>query len=819
IAVANYNSFTDSPAVGMGWVIVRDIANMFFVVIFLVIAFGTILGVEQYHYKKTLPRLLLMAILINFSKTIAGLVIDFGQVIMLTFVNAFTQAAGGNFLEILRIRELWSVAPTPGRLLEVPDIAGGLVLACLVSIVSLVVMTIMTMILVFRMVMLWLLVVISPLAFFSAAVPSKAISGYYERWWKEFTNYVIVGPVLAFFIWLSLAVVSAPSGQNLDSVGEGITLDPRVKKEDTTITATAAGIGTESSMIKYLIGLSMLVGGLMMTQQLGVAGSGMAGGALNWAKKEGTGALKETSAWAKGQALRPVKAAFGVAREQTDKWGGKVYGGLAKSGIPLVSGFGAKRAGKIRTRRRELEQKAGAFVAGMSLDEAIGYKKSIKVMPIKSDEMKAKMALADKKIIGGLRFKSEKEYDKQGNLVRDNKSIAQEALKGLGKRAEETSDDKYYTDIINPFKQARPDMLEEKEMVDVVKPMSGLQVASKVQDRAFDPETDGGKQLLGYFHKNKDIWTSIYKNSGKGKKDFMDAYSSGLSENRETDPNLEKDIGKRKTLIQGFSNEQLKKIEPSAVTKENVAMMSSNQQEVMFKANKISVDSIDADRLEADDGALAGQIAQHGSVELKSQVQEKHGKKYLAGLEASRKANPGLDPEGKRYNDTKMATSKGMLRSGGGINASFNVNTKGNFKKDEDKMSYVEALRSDPSIALNLKPEEIKGTLAVTTRDALSNSSAIRKLLGAAKTDEQKDVLEKIIQEVYQATGRKADKESDEMMSFMEGSGRIREHIPKEMMERVKKQSKKVFEESIEEIVEKHATTEEEKEESEGWKT
>ncbi|MEA3272304.1 MAG: hypothetical protein U9P90_01390, partial [Patescibacteria group bacterium] len=41
IAVANYNSFTDSPAVGMGWVIVRDIANMFFVVIFLVIAFGT----------------------------------------------------------------------------------------------------------------------------------------------------------------------------------------------------------------------------------------------------------------------------------------------------------------------------------------------------------------------------------------------------------------------------------------------------------------------------------------------------------------------------------------------------------------------------------------------------------------------------------------------------------------------------------------------------------------------------------------------------------------------------------------------------------
>jgi hypothetical protein len=57
--------FTQTPC-SNGWVITRDIANMFFIVILLVIAFATILQIEQYNYKKWLPKLILMAILINF---------------------------------------------------------------------------------------------------------------------------------------------------------------------------------------------------------------------------------------------------------------------------------------------------------------------------------------------------------------------------------------------------------------------------------------------------------------------------------------------------------------------------------------------------------------------------------------------------------------------------------------------------------------------------------------------------------------------------------------------------------------------------------
>ena len=68
IQLAAYNNFIDAPPVVIGWLMVRDVANMFFVVALLVIAFGTILGLEQYEWKKTLLKLILAAIFINFSK-------------------------------------------------------------------------------------------------------------------------------------------------------------------------------------------------------------------------------------------------------------------------------------------------------------------------------------------------------------------------------------------------------------------------------------------------------------------------------------------------------------------------------------------------------------------------------------------------------------------------------------------------------------------------------------------------------------------------------------------------------------------------------
>jgi len=55
----------------------------------------------------------------------------------------------------------------------------------------------MLVILAFRIVMIWLLVVLSPLVFLLNVFPGK-MKSYSNMWWEKFANQLIVGPVMAF---------------------------------------------------------------------------------------------------------------------------------------------------------------------------------------------------------------------------------------------------------------------------------------------------------------------------------------------------------------------------------------------------------------------------------------------------------------------------------------------------------------------------------------------------------------------------------------------------------------------------------------------
>ena len=106
ITVAQYNNFINSSAVSHGWIIIRDVCNMFFIIVLLVIAFATVLKIEKYSYKRLLGGFLLAAVLVNFSKLVCGVLIDASQILMLTFVKAFSAAAEGNFIKMLGLDKI-----------------------------------------------------------------------------------------------------------------------------------------------------------------------------------------------------------------------------------------------------------------------------------------------------------------------------------------------------------------------------------------------------------------------------------------------------------------------------------------------------------------------------------------------------------------------------------------------------------------------------------------------------------------------------------------------------------------------------------------
>ena len=72
-------AFHDQPAVNIGWKITRDVVNIFYILVLLIISIATILGISSYGMKQTLWKLILSALLINFSLPIAGIFVDFSN--------------------------------------------------------------------------------------------------------------------------------------------------------------------------------------------------------------------------------------------------------------------------------------------------------------------------------------------------------------------------------------------------------------------------------------------------------------------------------------------------------------------------------------------------------------------------------------------------------------------------------------------------------------------------------------------------------------------------------------------------------------------
>lgn len=275
-AVARYNGFMTSAAVVNGWVIIRDLCNIFFIVIFLVMTVSTVLGIDEYSYSRILKKLLIMAVLINFSKLICGILIDVSQVIMMTFLNSIGNLSGGYLTYMLGVDTMMNAVKSgarPGFL----EVAGSYILVLIYLVVAIATILVITLVLVQRIVMLWIYVVLSPFAYFLSTFPSGA--SYASKWWSDFTKYITIGPIIAFFLWLSFT--SLGNVKNQDEM-----IREMQDKAGTTQTATGGatdtsgglqvGIteaGSSTHMLKFIIAIAMLLGGLMVAQTVG----GMAG--------------------------------------------------------------------------------------------------------------------------------------------------------------------------------------------------------------------------------------------------------------------------------------------------------------------------------------------------------------------------------------------------------------------------------------------------------------------------------------------------------------------------------------------------------------
>ncbi len=294
VAVCQYNSFVTAPAVTKAWVLVRDVCNMGFVVILLIIAFAQILNVQKYSIKALLPKVLLTAVLINFSKLLCGLMIDVAQVAMMTFVNGFQATAGANLVnglgltKLLQMSEEHSQGTAKANAPTASQVTLALILAIFLLIAMCFVMFFIAVLLVMRIVTIWFLVIVSPAAWAFGMLPMG--SGKYNEWWQKFGWTVAVGPFMAFFLWISLLVMSNP-GEMLGNMNQ---INADIEKKGGNVPL----VGTLDNLAQAAMGLALLMASLVAAQEAGgamasVASKGQAAAKWGMQKFTGVQAVKE----------------------------------------------------------------------------------------------------------------------------------------------------------------------------------------------------------------------------------------------------------------------------------------------------------------------------------------------------------------------------------------------------------------------------------------------------------------------------------------------------------------------------------------------
>ncbi len=276
-----------SPGIIAAWSVLRDISNIALLFGFVFIGIATILNIHGYEVKKTLPRLIIFAVLLNFSLLASQAVIDVSNVFATVLYNqgASQDCAGqtaeectknvgisGKIIQMGGIATIFSESDTAnldGS--ETSNTTWGMVylgLAIFVMVTSVVLLA-GVILLVTRAVVLCILMALAPLGFAGMAIPP--LEKYAKMWWNKLISQSFFAPVYLLFIYVSLKIME---GVTKSLGGTGTFTDLLAHGTSGSV------LGANSSGITIVVVYSLLIGfmiaSLMIAKQMGAIGADFA---------------------------------------------------------------------------------------------------------------------------------------------------------------------------------------------------------------------------------------------------------------------------------------------------------------------------------------------------------------------------------------------------------------------------------------------------------------------------------------------------------------------------------------------------------------
>ena len=210
----------EGSALYQAWSFFRNVANILFVIAMLFVIFSQItgFGIDNYGIKKILPKLIITAIIVNFSYIICGIVVDIsnitGDALRGIFENIAKNTTGTPDRATITSAVTETIASLLGFVagtvaLVVPviagttAIAGGSFLAFIFPILAFIGSAALAglfamLMLGLRQALIIVMIAISPVAFVLYAIPNT--NGLFKRWFTLFKTLLILYPVFCFMV-------------------------------------------------------------------------------------------------------------------------------------------------------------------------------------------------------------------------------------------------------------------------------------------------------------------------------------------------------------------------------------------------------------------------------------------------------------------------------------------------------------------------------------------------------------------------------------------------------------------------------------------
>lgn len=222
-----------------GWTFFRDLANILIIGIFVFIAISLILGLKEYGQKKMIARVLIIAVLLNFSLLFTKIIIDASNFVAYSIYSQTASSCSTTSFSIadcmLKPLRITSISDTSQLTTEIfAQVGGGAgaVKTIIFGIFGFIVLALLGVVIMYgafliiaRAILFFILMLTAPLAYATYLAPHFEASQFgWKNWWKSLINNAAFAPLLMMFVSITILIVQTASKSV--GTGTGTTLTP-----------------------------------------------------------------------------------------------------------------------------------------------------------------------------------------------------------------------------------------------------------------------------------------------------------------------------------------------------------------------------------------------------------------------------------------------------------------------------------------------------------------------------------------------------------------------------------------------------------------